>query len=127
VWSESSEDVSYTELSKDHDLTIPAISLSEESPPGDVGQWGEKLVWDYLQRQRQSNSQIMEIVWANSSVETGLPYDFEIILNTESADIKQRIYVEVSLIWLCDDFLTQSADAEQRMYVEVKLVTLSFT
>lgn len=55
----------------------------------DIGQKGEALVADFLEKKR-INNKIFNYIWYNKNTETGLPYDFSVQLQNQSI-----IYIDV--------------------------------
>ncbi|XP_025076268.1 uncharacterized protein LOC112553340 isoform X4 [Pomacea canaliculata] len=94
IWTQLACETEYEELARGKDLRIPeTIELSDTSDRSSVGRWGEFLVYDYLLQQKQVNSDIYDVIWANEQAESGKPYDFEIICTRE--DEAFSLYIEV--------------------------------
>nr|KAG5712633.1 hypothetical protein BaRGS_029688 [Batillaria attramentaria] len=94
VWTEFASETEYEELGRGGDLQIPtSVTLSEASDRTEIGRWGELLVYDYLQKQKEMCSEIYDIIWANDVAESGKPYDFEVVCTTE--DEAFSLFIEV--------------------------------
>jgi len=86
-------DYSYDELGKGPELDLPmTTTLGNEAGDPEVGFWGEELVAQYLDKQKEVGN-IIDFSWKNSSNETGLPYDFEVNYADESG--MHTDYIEV--------------------------------
>ncbi|GFS15970.1 tudor domain-containing protein [Elysia marginata] len=101
MWSESNQDLGYTDLSKDIAASLPGLDLEDlEHEQTDeilkTGRWGEMLVLDYLLRLKDSDSSIEAVLWANAEGEKGLPWDFEVVyFGMEGPDDSRSVYIEV--------------------------------
>ena len=77
-------------------LVMPVdFVLDQESDSELIGQWGELLVKNFLEKiQSQPDSDIVAIEWSNAVSQTGLPYDF--IIRRRMVDgAETEVYVEV--------------------------------
>ena len=82
----------FQHLGTGDNLSLPAeLMINESSDPTAIGEWGEQLVRNYLEKFRhQADSNIASIEHSNSAYESGLPYDFIIHKNDG-----EKIYLEV--------------------------------
>ncbi|CAL1544092.1 unnamed protein product [Lymnaea stagnalis] len=114
LWNESNEDIVYTELARGDTLTLPPKQLEPEAHDRDIGLWGEMLVLDYLIRQKDTNSNIEAVLWANADGEKGLPFDFEIVYKTDDPEKLHSVFVEVkaTLSWDKEVFHVSSKQME---------------
>ena len=73
-------------------LDLPTdLTITDTSNGTLVGEWGEQLVKNYLDKCRdQAGSDIAEIQHVNFACETGLPYDFVVVKKSG-----RKIYLEV--------------------------------
>ncbi|XP_005090510.1 uncharacterized protein LOC101857532 isoform X2 [Aplysia californica] len=95
LWSGQTEELSYTELGQGSNLPVPEALIKDDSQVGEIGRWGEQLVWDYLQRLRQTDRLVEDVIWPNESTESGRPYDFEILFKSDEVDKVFSVFVEV--------------------------------
>ena len=94
IWTQFATDTEYEQLGHGDHLTIPAnFELSESSDTGEIGRWGEQLVYDYLLQQKASHGEICDVHWNNRDGESGKPFDFEVTCKLE--DEAYTLYVEV--------------------------------
>ncbi|XP_053389615.1 uncharacterized protein LOC128552592 [Mercenaria mercenaria] len=83
----------YDDLGSGKDICIiDSMTLKEGIGENDVGHWGEALVAQYLQKQKELGN-IQDYSWKNCEEETGFPFDFEIQLKGD--DGGHRNYIEV--------------------------------
>ncbi|KAH9515759.1 hypothetical protein Btru_011923 [Bulinus truncatus] len=94
-WNEYNEDLLYSELAHAESLTLPQLTLQQGAQEKEIGLWGEQLVFNYLQHQRESNSNMHSVIWVNATGEMGLPFDFEIVYKTPDPEKTTSLYVEV--------------------------------
>ncbi|XP_021342125.1 uncharacterized protein LOC110442712 isoform X2 [Mizuhopecten yessoensis] len=94
AWTTVSSEYVYDELDIRKDLKLPE-SIVTDSGAGteEIGQWGETLVYYYLLQMKEISSDIIQVTWKNEHKETGLPYDFEMHVATETGI--SVIYIEV--------------------------------
>ncbi|RUS69201.1 hypothetical protein EGW08_023037 [Elysia chlorotica] len=101
LWSESNQNLEYTDLSKDISPNLPGLDLQvveheQTEQILKIGRWGEMLVLDYLIRLKDVDPNIEAVLWANAEGEKGLPWDFEIVyLGTQGLDNSYTVYIEV--------------------------------
>ncbi|XP_045191511.2 uncharacterized protein LOC123548375 [Mercenaria mercenaria] len=113
IWTFMATDYIYDELGSGKDLcVIDTLTLSEDSGGPEIGQWGEALVAQYLQRQKDLGN-ILDYSWKNSEEETGCPFDFEIQLTGKSGNINN--YIEV-----------KSTVSEDKEIFEISLQQIQF-
>ncbi|XP_060075304.1 uncharacterized protein LOC132554994 [Ylistrum balloti] len=94
AWATVSSEYVYEELNIRKDLKLPEnIVLDSGAGTEAVGQWGETLVYYYLLQMKEVSSDIIQVIWMNEQQETGLPYDFEMHVATETGI--SVIYIEV--------------------------------
>ena len=70
----------------------PTVTLMEGAGDPEIGRWGEKLVAEYLEQQKQAGN-ITDFLWNNNENETGAPYDF-VVQIAEEAGVRED-FIEV--------------------------------
>ncbi|XP_059167842.1 uncharacterized protein LOC131949848 [Physella acuta] len=95
VWTETNKELDYTELKCEQNLITSLQTLADDASLIEVGQWGEKLVWNFLQQQQCVDQTIVDVQWANVDCERGLPYDFKVTCLTDDPNKTKTIYIEV--------------------------------
>lgn len=78
---------------------VKTLTLHEGAGDLEIGRWGEALVAEYLQGQKELGN-ISDYKWANTEEETGSPYDFEVQIageNDENDICKNYIEVKSTL------------------------------
>ncbi|XP_069113795.1 uncharacterized protein [Argopecten irradians] len=94
AWANISSEYVFEELDIRKDLALPeTVTLESGAGTEEVGQWGESLVYYYLLQMKDISSNIIQVTWKNQEKETGLPYDFELHVATETGI--SVIYIEV--------------------------------
>ncbi|XP_041376442.1 protein NO VEIN-like isoform X2 [Gigantopelta aegis] len=96
VWTESDSELIYEELGSGSTLKLPEMPVQSDADKPTmqvIGRWGEHLVHNYLLQQREVNLDITRIVWVNEAEESGLPYDFEIVII--DGEDEKSVFVEV--------------------------------
>lgn len=83
--SENNNDIKYIETD-DQDRPRDERSKKELK---DIGNWGEKYVFNHLQKE-YANEDNIEIIWLNTNGDVGKGYDFSILSNGEEVE-----YIEV--------------------------------
>lgn len=68
------------------------MTLGPGAADFEVGRWGEKLVAQYLDKQKELGN-IIEYMWRNDEDEVGDPFDFEVMVKDENGFHKD--YIEV--------------------------------
>ncbi|XP_060585230.1 uncharacterized protein LOC132741150 [Ruditapes philippinarum] len=93
IWTFMATDYLYEDLGTGKDLgNIDSLTLCDDAAGPEIGEWGEALVAQYLERQKQLGK-ILDYFWKNSEEETGCPFDFEIQLSGNSGILSN--YIEV--------------------------------
>ena len=96
VWNTNADETPYMELGEGNALTIPEKVIEQEDDCLAVGNWGERLVDNYLhKRQDDPETNVVAVNWVNEEKESGLPYDFEIDLYDTETETITKVYVEV--------------------------------
>lgn len=99
VWEKEVGEYDVEELAKGDNLKLPEgildSSMSKGSGPDntEIGRWGESIVHQYLEKEKDENPNVSFIHWCNESEEQGLPYDFEVGVVTEEEEF--TVYIEV--------------------------------
>ncbi len=96
VWNTNAEETPYMELGEGDALTIPEKAIEQEDDHMAIGDWGERLVNNYLhKRLDDAETNVVAVNWVNEEKESGLPYDFEIDLYDPETQTITKVYVEV--------------------------------
>ena len=97
VWTFMATDYMYEDLGSGKDLgTVDFLTLCEDAAGAEIGEWGEALVAQYLEKQKQDGN-ILDYTWKNSEQETGCPFDFEIQLAGNNGMIYNYVEVKSTL------------------------------
>ena len=116
IWTKLASDYTYDELGHGGGLPVPRdLELSEEPGVPEVGNWGERLVYQYLLAQKTAGN-IIEVIWVNQEEEMGSPFDFEvhfaddtgfhvdyIEVKSTMSDSKEMFQISVPQIKFADD------------------------
>lgn len=99
VWEKELGEYDEEELAKGDNLRLPEGMLENPTGKGpnldvtEIGRCGESIVHYYLERERDENPSVTYVHWCNETEEQGLPYDFEVGVETEEE--KFTVYIEV--------------------------------
>lgn len=120
VWNEQTmSEMSFEELEIGSNLQLPeAIEIDAGAAEKEIGDWGERLVNNYLSQMQQADKSIQYVIWSKETGNEGNPYDFEVIF--QSPEGRKSIFIEVKTTLSSDKGTFEISAQELRFALDHK-------
>ncbi|XP_064610417.1 uncharacterized protein LOC135474759 [Liolophura sinensis] len=120
VWNEQTmSEMSFEEIGTGSDLQLPEeMEIDAGAPEKEIGDWGERLVRNYLLQLQKTDRSIQYVIWSKETGNEGNPYDFEVIFQTP--DGQKSIFIEVKTTLSSDKGTFEISAQELRFALDHK-------